>query len=90
MLQYMFQSGGRRPDEGSAGGSGLVLWRPGHGPEAVPVEPRDPYTEEITHFAECVRMGQPSALVSPAHAVDALRIALAARQALDSGQPVAP
>jgi predicted dehydrogenase len=52
----------------------------------VPVAEADPYTEQLRHFAECLRQGRPSPVVSPESAVRALAVALRAREALDRGR----
>ena len=88
LIEYTFTSGGARPDNAPSEGAGLTLWLPDQGPRTVSIPPVDPYTEQIKHFSECLRTEQPSALVSPGSAVDALRVALAARRSLDSSQPV--
>lgn len=90
MIAYTFTGGGARPDSAPAdAGAGLTLWLPDQGPRTITIPPTDPYTAEIQHFAECVQAGQSSAIVAPTVAVDALRIALAARRSLDSAQAVA-
>lgn len=89
VLEYVFRAGGVRPDE-PGGESRLLLHRPGHAPQAVAVEPGDPYTLQIAHFADCLRQGRPSPVIPPEAAVRALRVALAARAALDGGTPVRP
>ena len=89
VLEYDFRAGGVRPDE--AGGlSQLVLHRPQRAPELIAVEGADAYSAQIAHFAACLRRGEPSPVVSPEAAIRSLRIALAARRALDSGGPACP
>ncbi len=88
MLEYTFSSGGTRPDNAPQEGSGITLRLAGQAPRTLTLPPTDPYAAEIHHFAECLRTGQPSALVSPDAAMQALRLALAARQSLDTAQDV--
>ena len=88
VLEYLFRAGGVRPDEAGGGVSALTLYRPGKAPEVVAVPAGDPYTEQIAHFARCLAAGEPSPVVSPESSIQSLRIALAARAALDQGEPV--
>ena len=88
VLEYVFRAGGARPDEAGGGVSELTLHRPGRPAERVAVAPGDPYTTQIAHFAECLRRGAPSTVVTPESATRALRVALAAGESLQSGVPV--
>jgi UDP-N-acetylglucosamine 3-dehydrogenase len=88
VAEYLFRAGGVRPDEAGGGVSSLVVHRPGRPAEPVAVPPADPYTAQIAHFAACLRVGEPSPVVSPESSIQALRIALAARDALDRGAAV--
>lgn len=89
ILEYAFEAKGARPDQAGGGSPGLTVWRPGRSPEQLEVPPGDPYTLELAHFADCLRRGEPSPLVTPEDAVRALRVALAARRSLAAGAPVA-
>ena len=88
MLEYTFTSGGARPDNTPNEGSGLTLWGRDQGPRTLSIPPADPYTEEIRHFAQCLQTEQASAVVSATAAVEALRIALAARRSLDTAEAI--
>ncbi len=89
VLEYVFRAGGVRPDE--AGGLSALTLHPDAGaPAPIAVPPGDAYTLQLAHFADCLRRGEPSGVVSPASAIRALRIALAARAALDAGTAVRP
>ncbi len=88
VIEYIFRAGGSRPDEPAGGISALTLQLPGQPGRTVSVAPGDPYTLQLEHFAACLRSGTPSAVVPAQDAVTALRIALAARDALDSGTAV--
>ena len=46
-----------------------------------------PYVLQLRHFARCVR-GEEKPIITPQEAIDALRLALAALEALSTGQPV--
>lgn len=87
VLEYVFRSGGVRPDEAGGGVSALTLHRPGAAPEVVAVPQADPYTEQIAHFTRCLTACASSPVVSPEGSIASLRIALAARDALDRGTP---
>jgi len=87
VLEYVFRAGGTRPDEPGGGVSDLTLYRPGKPAERIAVPSGDPYTVQIAHFADCLRRGQPSAVVSPEGSIRALRVALAARESLETGRP---
>ena len=89
VIEYVFRAGGARPDEPAGGISALTLQVPGQATHTVAVAGGDPYTLQLEHFASCLRTGTPSAVVPPQEAVTALRIALAARDALDHAVPVA-
>lgn len=82
VLEYVFRAGGARPDEAGGGLSELTLHQPGRPPQRIQVPPGDPYTVQIAHFAACLQRGEPSTVVTPAGAVRALRVALAARESL--------
>lgn len=57
-------------------------------PESPEYHEVDPYYEECRHFVECVHGKQKPDLLGPEGALDALRIALAAGQALKSDKPL--
>ena len=89
VLEYVFRAGGVRPD--AAGGESVLMHHPRGGSAApVPVAAGEPYAQQIAHFADCLRRGEPSPVVTPESSVRALRIALAARRSLDSGAPAVP
>ena len=90
VLEYVFRAGGARPDEPAGGVSLLSLQTPGRGPERVAVPEGDPYARQLAHFAACLRRGEPSPVIPPEDAIRAVRVALAARRSLESGQPVSP
>jgi len=58
---------------------------------AVPESPVDenPYLQEMRHFLDVVRGKEPLA-VTPEHARESLRMALAVSRSIETGQPVRP
>ena len=65
---------------------GLVRYPATGEPEALRLEGGDPYTKECEYFVRCVRGEANPAVVSPEGERDALRVVLAAQQALQQGQ----
>ncbi|MDQ3044431.1 MAG: Gfo/Idh/MocA family oxidoreductase [Chloroflexota bacterium] len=83
-IEYHFRAGGRSVEEAGAGGvNDLTLYPAAGEPRRLEVPQTDPYTAEITYFVDCVRAGQPASRATPADARLALRLALAARAALE-------
>ncbi|HLJ66865.1 MAG TPA: Gfo/Idh/MocA family oxidoreductase [Chloroflexota bacterium] len=60
----------------------LVRYPPSGEPEALTLEGTDPYTAECQYFARCLRGDADPAAVNPGAEREALRVALAARQAI--------
>ena len=83
-FEYHFQAGGRSVEMG-AGRNDLVYYPKEGDPEPIAVEPGDAYAREIAYFAECVRTGQSPTRASPADARLALKVGLAAREAVAAG-----
>ena len=88
VAEYLFRAGGVRPDQSDGRASELLLHLPQGGRQRVDVPAGDPYTEQIRHFADCLRRGQESAVVRPESAVRSLAVALRVRDALDLGVPL--
>jgi predicted dehydrogenase len=81
-LEYHFQAGGRSVEMGQ--GVNRLMRYPGEGePELVPCEQTDPYRNELAYFIECIRTDAPPARATPNDARLALKVALAAKQALE-------
>ncbi len=89
VIEYVFRAGGARPDEPAGGIRALTLQVPGQATRTIDVPAGDPYALQLEHFAACLRAGTPSPAAPAQEAVTALRIALAARDALDHAGPVA-
>jgi predicted dehydrogenase len=82
-LEYNFQAGGRSVEMGT-GRNELRLFPNEGDPSQITVEQADAYAAEVAYWIDCVRSGTPATRATPADARTALRVALAARRALDS------
>jgi predicted dehydrogenase len=82
-LEYNFQAGGRSVEMG-AGRNELKLFPNEGDPTVLTVEQTDAYTAEVAYWIDCLRSGTPATRATPAEARAALKVALAARRALDS------
>jgi len=81
--EYHFQAGGRSVEEGT--GVNTLTFYPNEGaPESIVCEPVDPYHAEIAYFDACVRNNAPADRATLADAKLALRVALAARESIES------
>jgi predicted dehydrogenase len=87
-VEYDFRAGGRSVEMG-AGVNDLTLYLNEGDPQKLEVAQKDPYLAEIEYFVECVRSGVPASRATPADARMALKLALAARESLESGGTVA-
>ena len=89
-LEYNFQAGGRSVEMGT-GRNELRLFPNEGDPSQITVEQQDAYTAEVAYWIDCIRAGEPATRATPADARTALRVALAARRALDNDglEPVA-
>ena len=87
-LEYNFQAGGRSFEMG-AGRNELKAFPNEGDPSQLSVEHVDAYTAEVSYWIDCIRARTPATRASPADARTALRVALAARRALDSDGLVA-
>ena len=70
-------------------GKPLTLYRPGQGPEIPELGGDDGYYAEIEYFVRCIEKDQEPEIVPPRESRDAVAIALAERQSVSSGEPVA-
>jgi predicted dehydrogenase len=86
-VEYDFRAGGRSVEMG-AGVNALTLYSNEGDPQVLEVAQKDPYLAEIEYFVECVQSGAPASRATPAEARLALRLALAARESLESGSTV--
>jgi len=83
-LEYTFRAGGRSVEMGQ-GVNELILYPNDGEPKKLDVPQQDPYYAECAYFIECVKRGEPATRATPAEARLALKVALAARAALDHG-----
>ncbi len=67
----------------------LVRYPPNGEPEAITLEGGNPYANECRYFVRCLQGEADPVVVSPEGERDALRVALAAQQAIQQGRPVA-
>ena len=87
-VEYHFRAGGRSFEVGEPTNV-LTIYRNEGDPEVVEVEQTDPYENECAYFIECVRNGTPADRSTPADAMVAMRLSLAAQTSAASGGPVA-
>ncbi len=87
-LEYRYRAAGRSVEMGLGLDSTLTLYPDGGEPRRVAVEPVDPYQAEIAYFVDRIARGEPARQASPEAAREALRVALAARESLERGEPV--
>ncbi|MCC6945892.1 MAG: Gfo/Idh/MocA family oxidoreductase, partial [Thermomicrobiales bacterium] len=86
-IEYEFRAGGRSVEMG-AGVNQLKLFPNEGEPEVLSVEQIDPYYGEIAYFTECIAEGKIADRATPADARAALKVALAARESIESGETV--
>jgi len=83
-LEYTFQAGGRSVEMGQ--GTNTLRCFPNEGdPFVIPCEASDPYRNEVAYFVECALAGKPADRASAADSLTALKVALAAREAVARG-----
>ena len=83
--EFAFRAGGRSFEEGEATHE-LWVYRNEGSPELVEADQTDAYELEVAYFVDCVRRGVPADRAKPADALTALRVALAAKRAAESGE----
>jgi len=89
-FEYTFRAGGRSVEVG--GGVNELRFFPNEGdPETLTVAQQDPYYAEVAYFTECVNNGVPATRGTPEEARLALKVGLAAQEAVAAGSltPVA-
>lgn len=88
-LSYLYRAGGERVEQ--AGGESLLrLWRQS-GAAIVPAVPSgEAYRLELEHFVDCIRRHEPSTLITPREATQALQTSLLLREALVGGTMAVP
>ncbi|HEV2128217.1 MAG TPA: hypothetical protein VGR22_06335, partial [Thermomicrobiales bacterium] len=87
-VEYHLRAGGRSFEVGEPTNE-LTIYRNEGEPEVVSVEQTDPYMNECAYFIACAREGRPPERSTPAAALDAMRVSLAAQASVDRGEPVA-
>lgn len=88
-LEFRFRAQGEGVETGAEVGTALNLYRPGQAPERLrPDAETDAYVAEVAYFVDSVRAGVVGSALAPQRGREAVRAALAARQALESGRPV--
>lgn len=83
-VEYHFRAGGRSFEVGEPTNV-LTIYRNEGDPEVAEVEQTDPYENECAYFVECVRNGTPATRSTPAGALAAMRISLAAQASAERG-----
>lgn len=86
-IEYHFRAGGRSFEHGKPT-SVLTLFPSEGDPEILKVEQSDAFYNEIAYFLDHVRSGTPVDLATPAEALVALDVALAATSSSESGELV--
>jgi predicted dehydrogenase len=87
LLEVTGERGSARYAAAAGGRSELVVDAAAGSPRTR-VDPGAPYTAQARAFLECIRSGTPPLHGDPAASLAAVRLALAAREALASGAPV--
>lgn len=86
-VEYRFQAGGASLEQGQPINS-LLLHEPGKPNQHLAAPVGDAFECEIAYFIECIRKGEPPAIIPPEDARLAVATALSARESIISGQPV--
>jgi len=88
-MEYAFRAGGRSVEMGG-GVNELTLFPSNGDPLFLAPGQIDPYLAECAYFVDCIREGKPATQGTPADGLQALAVALAARESLErGGEPVA-
>ena len=83
-MEYAFRAGGRSVEMG--GGVNELTLYPNEGdPLRLSPAQVDPYSAECDYFLEVIRRGNTADRATPADALQALAVALAARESLERG-----
>jgi predicted dehydrogenase len=83
-LEYAFRAGGRSVEMG-AGTNELTLFPDDGDPMLLTPSQTDPYAAECAYFVDCIQQNVPADRATPADALLALAVALAARKSLERG-----
>jgi predicted dehydrogenase len=83
-MEYAFRAGGRSVEMGG-GVNELTLYPSEGDPLRLSPAQVDPYTAECAYFVDAIRRGNTADRATPADALQALAVALAARESLEAG-----
>lgn len=83
-IEYHFQAGGRSFEVGEPTNV-LTVYRNEGDPEVIEVEQSDPYENEVAYFVDCVRSGSRADRATPSDGLLAMKVSIAAQQAVESG-----
>ncbi len=83
-MEYSFRAGGRSVEMG-AGVNELTYFPTNGDPMLLAPSQTDPYAAECAYFIDCIRQNTPAHRATPADALQALAVALAARESLERG-----
>ena len=83
-LEYAFRAGGRSVEMG-AGVNELTLFPNDGDPMVLAPSQTDPYATECAYFVDCIQQDRSAERATPADALLALAVALAARESLERG-----
>jgi predicted dehydrogenase len=86
-VEYRFRVGGQIDNRSSAR-TEFLLFRPGEAPREPACPTRDAYEAEIEYFVGCVQDGRDPEIATLQETRTVLRMALAARQSLETGQAI--
>lgn len=86
-IEYHFRAGGRSFEIGEPTNT-LTIYHEDGDPETLEVEQADPYENEVAYFIDCVRSGTLAVRATPADALAALRVALAARASAERRETI--
>jgi predicted dehydrogenase len=87
VIEYHFRASGASFETGQPAHY-LCLHEPGKPNQPIAFDQGDAFERELAYFVACVRDNQPPAVVTLADARLALQTALAARDSLETGQPI--
>ena len=86
-VEYRFRVGGQI-DNRDAARTEFLLFRPGQAPEQPLCSNQDAYEAEIEYFVGCLTEGRHPSIATLQEARTVLRIALAARESLETGRAI--
>ncbi|WP_369017950.1 Gfo/Idh/MocA family oxidoreductase [Thermatribacter velox] len=86
VLEWTFRAGVNIEERAQS--SPLFLYRRGEQRKLVEVAAEDPYREELAYFLKCIEKDTPPGLGTPEQAIEALRLALAAKSSVIEGERV--